>query len=262
MEIKACIFTDAGKVRKINQDAAMIKVANTRRYGRISFACVCDGMGGLQKGEVASCKAIRALENWFAEELSLMQNMEEEELWDTVERSLRRLLVRVSADIRRYGKHRGIKLGTTLTALLQIGNKYMTFNIGDSRIYLVDREKAVAITRDQSVIQDKLDRGEIRQEEAEKDPQRNVLLQCVGTSMEVEPEVRRGTFKGNITVLACSDGFWRRLKEEDLHQKLCPQMCVTPEDMLEECRKLAHLAVSRKEEDNISVAAMCIEQSA
>ena len=104
MEVKACIFTDAGKVRKINQDAAMIKVANTKRYGRISFACVCDGMGGLQKGEIASCKAIRALENWFMEELALMQNMDEQELWNTVERSLRRLLVKVNADIRRYGK--------------------------------------------------------------------------------------------------------------------------------------------------------------
>ena len=258
MEVKACIFTDAGKVRKINQDAAMVKVANTRKYGRISFACVCDGMGGLQKGEVASCKAVRALENWFAEELSLMQNMEEEELWNTVEKSIRRLLVRVSADIRRYGKHRGIKLGTTMTALLQIGNRFMTFNIGDSRIYLVDREKAVAITRDQSVLQDKLDRGIITDVEAGSDPERNILLQCLGTSANVEPEVRRGEIKGNATVVACSDGFWRKLNPGEIHDKLCPQMCVTPDDMLEECRKLADMAISRREQDNISVAAMNI----
>ncbi len=258
MEVKACIFTDAGKVRKINQDAAMVKVANTKRYGRISFACVCDGMGGLKKGEVASCKAIRAMENWFMEELTLMQNMEEEQLWDTVEKSVLRLLVRVNADIRRYGKHRGIKLGTTLTALLQIGNKYMTFNIGDSRIYLVDREKAVAITKDQSVLQDKLDKGLISSEEADSDPERNVLLQCLGTTSSVEPDVRRGELKGNTTVVVCSDGFWRKLEPFEIHEKLCPQMCVTPDDMLEECRKLANLAVERREQDNISVAAMSL----
>ncbi len=262
MEVKACIFTDAGKVRKINQDAAMVKVANTRRYGRISFACVCDGMGGLKKGEVASCKAVRAMENWFAEELTLMQNMEEEELWNTVEKSLRRLLVRVSSDIRRYGKHRGIKLGTTLTALLQIGNKYLTINVGDSRIYLVDREKTVAITRDQSLIQDKLDKGIISSEDAASDPERNVLLQCLGTSLEVEPEVRRGELKGNTTVVACSDGFWRTLEPTEIHDKLCPQMCVTPDDMLEECSKLAAMAVERREQDNISVAAMSLELGA
>ncbi|MBO5622253.1 MAG: serine/threonine-protein phosphatase [Butyrivibrio sp.] len=258
MEVKACIFTDAGKVRKINQDAAMIKVANTRRYGRISFACVCDGMGGLQKGEIASCKAIRALENWFMEELALMQNMDEEELWNTVERSLRRLLVKVNADIRRYGKHRGIKLGTTLTALLQIGNRYLTLNIGDSRIYLVNRKEALPITKDQSLIRQKLDEGLITLKEADTDPERNILLQSLGTGQEIEPEIGRGELWGDTTVVVCSDGFWRTLKEEDIHEKLCPQMCVTPDDMLEECKKLVRLALDRKEEDNISVAAMSL----
>ena len=135
----------------------------------------------------------------------------------------------------------------------------MTFNIGDSRIYLVDREKAVAVTRDQSLLQDKLDKGIITGDQAGSDPERNVLLQCLGTSVEVEPEVRRGELKGNATVLACSDGFWRKLEPGEIHSKLCPQMCVTPDDMLEECRKLADLAVGRREQDNISVAALCLE---
>ena len=258
MEVKACIFTDAGRVRKINQDAAMIKVANTKRYGRISFACVCDGMGGLQKGEVASCKAIRAMENWFVEELALMQNMKEKELWDTVEKSLLRLLVKVNGDIRRYGKHRGIRLGTTLTALLQIGNRYMILNIGDSRIYMVDREDAVVATKDQSLVREKLDKGIISLMEADTDPERNILLQSLGTNPEIEPEVQRGELSGNTTIVACSDGFWRTLKAQEIHDKLCPQMCVTSDDMLEECRKLAELAVLRREEDNISVAAMSL----
>ncbi|MCR5156266.1 MAG: serine/threonine-protein phosphatase [Butyrivibrio sp.] len=259
MNVKACVFTDRGKVRRVNQDAAMIKVAGTRRHGRISFVAVCDGMGGLSKGEVASCKAIRALENWFCEELPLMQNMCEEKLWDTAEVSLRRLIAKTSGEIRRYGKHRGINLGTTLTALLQIGHRYLAFNVGDSRLYVIDRASAAAITRDQSVIQDKLDRGLLKPEDVSSDPERNVLLQSIGSSGGVEPQVTRGEFRGDVTVVACSDGFWRTLEKTELHDKLCPQMCVTPEDMLEECRKLAETAWSRKEEDNISVAAMCLE---
>ncbi len=258
MEVKACVFTDAGKARKINQDSAMIKVAGTRNYGRISFVAVCDGMGGLSKGEVASCKAIRSLEGWFCEELPLMLNMQEAELWNTIERSLRRLIARSAADIRRYGRHRGISLGTTLTALLQIGRRYMTINIGDSRIYMVDRKKAEVITRDQSVVQDKVERGIITALEAKNDPERNVLIQCVGTNLDTKPEVRVGSFDGNTTFLAASDGFWRTLEEEEIHSCLCPQMCVTPEDMLEECKKLADMAIKRKEQDNISVAALCI----
>ena len=259
MEVKACIFTDAGKVRRINQDATMIKVANTKRYGRISFACVCDGMGGLQRGEVASCKAVRALENWFMEELPLMQNLDEEELWKAAETSLKRLMVRTGAEIRRYGKHRGIRLGTTVAAFLQIGMSYMTLNIGDSRIYLIESDGVVPLTRDQSVIQDKIDKGLISSEEAQKDPERNVLLQCVGIQPGADPQVGHGTLKKHATVLVCSDGFWRTVAKEEMHDKLCPQMCVTSDDMLEECRKLAMLAWKRKEEDNISVAAMCLE---
>ena len=259
MEVKACIFTDAGKVRGINQDAALIKVANTRRYGRISFVAVCDGMGGLSKGEVASCKVIRALENWFCEELALMQGMSEEDMWKTAETSLKRLIVRVSGEIKRYGRHRGISLGTTMTALLQIGRRYMTLNVGDSRIYMIDSRSAKAITRDQSLIQDKLEKGLITAEQMGTDPERNVLLQCVGNTLDMDIDVRHGEFKGNTTVLACSDGFWRTLSNEELHRKLCPQMCVTSDDMLEECRKLTGLAWSRKEKDNISAAAMCLE---
>lgn len=259
MEVKACVFTDAGKVRKVNQDSCLVKVANTKRYGRISFAAVCDGMGGLSKGEVASCKMIRALEGWFHEELSLMQNLPEDRLWDTIETSLSRLIVKSSGDIRRYGKHRGIKLGTTLTAFLQIGRRYMTLNVGDSRIYLVDRKSALAVTRDQSVVQDKLDKGLIREDEAIKDPERSVLLQSVGTTLEIKPEIRRGEIESSTTVLAVSDGFWRNVESDEMHSKLCPQMCVTADDMLSGCRKLAALAMDRKEEDNISVAAMCLE---
>ena len=259
MEVKACIFTDAGKVRKVNQDAAMIKVANTRRYGRISFAAVCDGMGGLSKGEVASCKAIRALETWFCEEFSLMQGMSEDDLWKTAETSLKRLIVKVCGELKRYGKHRGINLGTTMTALLQIGTRYMTLNIGDSRIYLIDSARAWAITKDQSLVQDKVDKGLITADEMDTDPERNVLLQSIGTTMSPDIQVGYGRLKGSTTVLACSDGFWRTLHTDEIHKRLCPQMCVTDSDMLKECRKLTELAWSRKEKDNISAAAMCLE---
>ena len=192
MEVKACIYTDKGRVRRINQDSAMIKVANTKRHGRISFAAVCDGMGGLAKGEVASCKAIRALENWFCEELPLMQGMELDKLMDTAEVSLRRLIARVSCEIKRYGKHKGISLGTTLAAILQVANRYLIVNVGDSRIYMVDRKQVQALTADQSVVREKVRQGLITEAEAAMDPERNVLLQCVGMTLDIEPQVERG----------------------------------------------------------------------
>ncbi len=259
MRVKACIYTDLGRIRKVNQDASLIKVARTGRHGRMSLIAVCDGMGGLQKGEIASCKAVRALESWFHEELPLLQNMQEEELWKIIEGSLERVVIRINGELRRYGKHRGIKLGTTLTALFQMGNKYLTVNVGDSRIYEVKSSGVKALTRDQSVVQDKLDKGLITRDEAESDRQKNVLLQCVGTSQTVAPDIQRGVLDGPTTIIACSDGFWRTLDLENARQKLCPQMCLTDEDMLGECKKLADAAIAQNEEDNITVAAMCLE---
>ncbi|RKM60235.1 serine/threonine-protein phosphatase [Butyrivibrio sp. XB500-5] len=240
MKVKACIYTDAGIARKVNQDSVLVKVARTKNLGRISFVAVCDGLGGLSKGEVASCKVIRALENWFHEELCLMQDLEGERLFEVIEQSWRRLIARVNGEIRRYGKHRRIKLGTTLTALLQIGTKYILMNIGDSRIYIAGKDDVRQLTKDQSIAQ-------------------NVLLQCVGTSGTPEPEIEVGQFDGNSTVLACSDGFWKTMNSDEAFKMLCPQMCVTSEDMLDSCKKLAERAYSRNEEDNVSVAALCME---
>ena len=259
MKVKACIYTDAGRKRAVNQDSSLIKVANTSGLGRISFIAVCDGMGGLSKGEIASCKAIRALENWFHEEFVMMQGIDEDEIFDVVETSWRRLLGKISADIKRYGRHRGISLGTTLTALLQIGRKYILMNVGDSRIYLVSRRDVYRLTHDHSVVQDKVDKGLITEKEAENDYERNVLLQCLGAGQIPVPQIERGQFKGSATVVACSDGLWKTLSEKELFKSLCPQMCVTPEDMLEQSKKLTDVALDRKELDNITLAAMCLE---
>ncbi len=259
MNVKACIYSDVGQTRKVNQDAALIKVANSKRHGRITLVAVCDGMGGLSRGEVASCKAIRALELWFHEELVLMLPLFGEELFNAIETSWERLITKTNAEIRRYGKHKGITLGTTLTALLQIGNRYICMNIGDSRIYLVQGKEVALLTKDQSVVQDKLDRGIITANEATEDEQKNVLLQCMGTKYAPTPDIKKGEFDRNTTVVACSDGFWRLIEREELRQHLCPQMCVTDVDMLGECKKLVNTVISRDEDDNISVAAACME---
>lgn len=259
MNVKACICTDAGPSRRINQDAALVKVANSRSLGRIALIAVCDGMGGLPKGEVASCKAIRSLETWFHEELVLMVGMSREKFWETAERSWHRLLAKINGEIRRYGRHRNISLGTTLTALLQVGRQYMFMNIGDSRIYYTRGDEAVQLTRDQSLAQQMIDLGQVRDPEEIEVGKRNILLQCVGSHTPPKPQIGKGTFAKNTTVIACTDGLWRTITGRELYRRLCPQMCVTDEDMMDQCRKLIDTAAERDEQDNISIAAMCLE---
>lgn len=239
MKVKACICTDVGKKRKENQDSSLIKVARSGKLGRISFVVVCDGMGGLSKGEVASCKAVRTMESWFHEELVLMQDLSEDKLLDAVESSWNRLLYKINGDIKRYGKHRGITLGTTMTALLQVGRKYILMNVGDSRIYMLSRKGITQLTEDQSV--------------------GNALIQCIGTSKTPVPQIVKGDISSDSTVVACTDGFWRKLADSEVFGALCPQMCVTSEDMLDQCRALFDTLWERQEQDNVTVAALCME---
>ena len=62
--------TDAGTVKQVNQDSLTVKVANTS-YGEAAFAVLCDGMGGLEQGEVASSVVVRTYEQWFLREFTL-----------------------------------------------------------------------------------------------------------------------------------------------------------------------------------------------
>ena len=142
---------------------------------------------------------------------------------------------------------------------MQIGNKYLSVNIGDSRLYAVRAKEVERLTKDQSLVQDKLDKGLISESEALSDNEKSVLLQCLGTAHAPVPEIRKGILKDNTTIIACSDGFWRTLESEEIRKKLCPQMCLTDEDMLDQCQKLVEKAKIRNEEDNITVAAACFE---
>ena len=69
MNYKVCISTDKGIVKQVNQDATMVKVASTSSYGRIVMGVLCDGMGGLSHGEVASATAIEGFAHWFVTDL-------------------------------------------------------------------------------------------------------------------------------------------------------------------------------------------------
>lgn len=227
MRVKGCLYSDVGRKCKVNQDASLVKVANTRNYGRISFVAVCDGNGEKARGEVASCKAIRSLENWFHEELPLMISLSEERLWDTIEKSLRRLIVSIQNDITRYAKHRHVQVGTTITALIQIGKRYLFLNQGNSRIYFTQRG-------DMELVPGYDQTGE-------------GLL------------ITRGEFTRNTTVVACNESFAEGLSGSDIYSKLCPQMCVSSRDMMRECKKLVMLASKRKEDDDYSVAALSLE---
>ena len=74
MDIRSCIYTDIGTTQSVNQDSSMVKVAMANACKKLALAVLCDGMGGLSSGEVASSAVIRRMEKWFYEELPDLLN--------------------------------------------------------------------------------------------------------------------------------------------------------------------------------------------
>ena len=127
MEYIAAYHTDVGITKKTNQDSLAIKVVETR-LGKVAFAIVCDGMGGLAKGELASKEVIMAFCDWFDNILVddiEAGKFEESNLvtqWNDIVQTQNKRLGQ-------YGEENHIQLGTTVSAILIINNKYYTVHI-------------------------------------------------------------------------------------------------------------------------------------
>ena len=136
-----------------------------------------------------------------------------------------------------------------------IKNEYFIMNVGDSRAYAISNQ-VYQLTKDQSLVQQQIDLGRVRPEDAERHPQRNVLLQCIGASEEVLPDFYRGTVLPGPLFLLCSDGFRHKISEQELFMQLNPSGLVNEEKMKERLVYLTELVKSRMEMDNISAVAI------
>lgn len=250
MEFIAAYHTDVGITKKTNQDSLAIKVVDTK-LGEVAFAIVCDGMGGLSKGELASKEVICAFCSWFDD--VLVEDIEggrfdENNLvaqWNDIIQTQNNRLGE-------YGEANCIQLGTTVSALLIIGDKYYTVHVGDSRIYQISSD-VIQITDDQTFIAREIAAGRMTVEESKTDPRRSVLLQCVGASPVVEPEFKKGDAVGGVVYMLCSDGFRHQITTQEMMGKIGPNAVSTEEQMRYGCIYLTELVKKRGETDNITV---------
>lgn len=119
----------------------------------------------------------------------------------------------------RYGQQNNLNLGTTLTAMLFIGARYSIIHVGDSRAYEISKTGDVKqLTNDQTFVNREVSAGRMTKEEAKVHPKRNVLLQCIGSSKVVKPEVVHGNAKKGAYYLICSDGFRHLLTDDDFRK--------------------------------------------
>jgi len=205
--------SDVGTTKHVNQDSLTVKVANLY-CGEAVIAVLCDGMGGLEQGEVASAVVVRAYEQWFLKELTKLLASGFSDV--ALEQSWRRIANDCNARIKDYSKLRKANMGTTLTVMLFWDGRYYISHVGDCRAYIMGNGMEL-LTTDQTFVAREVALGHMTPQQARTDSRRNVLLQCIGMVDTVEPDFLQGDLYHGDSLLLCSDGFWHELSEVEIY---------------------------------------------
>ena len=249
MEILAATCTDIGITKETNQDSFCLKIAQTP-FGNVTLAVICDGMGGLSQGEVASASVVNAFSEWFEMELPIQLAKKD---WSDIQYRWDRMIKEQNQRIAEYGRNMNIHLGTTWTALLLIDSEFLLIgHVGDSRVYRIHHELEI-MTEDQTVVGLEMRRGRMTLEQARRDPRRNVLLQCIGASKLVQPQFIQGTPKSGDVYMLCSDGFRHMITDHEIFQAFSPGVLLDEATMEMKAKELVELNKQRQETDNITV---------
>ena len=233
-------ISDRGKVRSINQDVCLTLYDSEKNT---ALLVVCDGMGGARAGNIASAIAADAFVEFMKSHLSddrnvidIMQYMQE-----AVRTANARVFERSSTDTDCAG------MGTTLVAAAVTQGGAVIVNIGDSRAYHVTGSMIKQVTKDHSVVEDMIDRGDLTRAEAISHPNRNLITRALGTSYDAEPDFFFLSLQTGEHLLLCSDGLSNILSEQTLYHEIAGGTSVQ-----ETCEKLIHLANSKGASDNVT----------
>ncbi|AKT36934.1 PP2C family protein-serine/threonine phosphatase [Chondromyces crocatus] len=245
-------LTDRGLVRTSNEDAFFMAHLGTgeqwsedtpvswRLGDRGVLLAVSDGMGGANAGEVASALSLEKL-------LEGMRGRVRPKESDADR--LRRTIELASRQVRRAAARPGREgMGATLTAVYLRGTTATIAEIGDSRAYLIRRGLLCQVTRDQSYVQLLVDAGLMTQEEAERSPRRNIVLQAMGQDTDVIVALSRLDLRRGDRLLLCTDGLSSMLSDRQI---LALAQAPTPIDQA--CLDLVEHAKDAGGDDNITV---------
>jgi len=207
-------LTDLGRKRTTNEDAFFMDDA-------LGLYVVADGMGGHAAGEVASREAVDTLYGMVKRGLGGLQKLTKP-VSERDSRDACRLMesavqaatyfVFSIAEIDRAKSG----MGTTISALLILGDYAITAQVGDSRIYCVTRGVVEQLTEDHTLIAWQLKNGLITPQEAARSPHKNVITRAVGNREYVQVDTRCVPLAPGMRFLLCSDGLHGYLRDEDI----------------------------------------------
>lgn len=240
-EIVACLLSDVGCAREINEDSGKFIQPGDPDMLRAkgSLLLVCDGMGGHSAGEVASGMAVDVISRVYYDDGDDAQAA----LVKAFEKANREIYEASNKDESRKG------MGTTGTALVLKNGRAFSAHVGDSRAYLIRNQQIYVMTQDHSEVMEMVKRGLISLEEARHHPDKNVILRALGSHPEVEVSTWDAPFpiREDDLFLLCSDGLYDLVEDEEIRR------LAISADPRPACESLIALAKERGGHDNITV---------
>lgn len=236
-------LSSGGCVTAMDEEPEQVMSSTLGHYG--TLLAVSDGMGGALAGEVASRMAVETVRD-------LMLRLQADPLHRQLPFAERlRVAIEQANDIIHQESlsnplHKG--LGATFTAVATDGAEAYFAQVGDSRAYLIRRGRILRVTRDQSLVQQLIDSGQITEEEAETHSYRNVILQALGAHPAVKVEINTLSLCHQDILVVCSDGLSGKISEQEILEIGGKSL-----NLQVACQRMVDLANERGGEDNITV---------
>lgn len=240
LDYAAATRSDVGRVRKINEDRVLARTA-------LGLWAVADGMGGHQRGDLASGMIVDALEaiDPMDSGFAFLDSVQ-----DVIQRVNRTLVshARLSAP--------GTVIGSTVVALLAFGGHYACLWAGDSRGYLLRGGRLEQITRDHSMVQEMIDSGALTHADAPAFGRSNVITRAVGVHDRLALDLHTGPIEGNDIFLLCSDGLTGMVDDRTIAAVL-----TTSQSLEAAADRLLMLSLEAGAKDNVSFVLVRADQA-
>ncbi|HEY4102865.1 MAG TPA: Stp1/IreP family PP2C-type Ser/Thr phosphatase [Polyangiaceae bacterium] len=256
-QLKVRVFgrTDVGQIREHNEDNFLVADLTRRTRSlmegdreqivgaRGTLLGVCDGMGGAAAGEVASQLAVDIIyEKLVQGEPPTDHDDLARRLVHAVEEAGMRIFNEARADRTRRG------MGTTSTIAALMDSRLFVAQVGDSRAYVLRGDRFTQVSRDQSLVNQLIEAGQLTEEEAETFEHNNIILQALGTAETVQVDLTFVDLRRGDRLLVCSDGLSGMVRSDEIREVL-----LGTKDSLEACKELTDRANRAGGHDNITV---------
>ena len=193
-------LTDIGVKRVENQDNYWSALLNVDGI-EAGVVCLCDGMGGMNNGGLASRIVVEAVRDFFKTSIDFTE--------------LREVLQQANSTIYEIGSDEKLPMGTTCTVLFCYNGEYKILHVGDTRCYLLESDSFEPLTTDHSALK----KYNITRQKDEKlyNKYKNKLIRCIGAKPQVVLDYLEGTYQEGDTFFVCSDGLWHYLDDYDYY---------------------------------------------